>query len=61
MGSKRQSYSPECKDEAVKLVVNTGRTVAAVARELDVKEQTLGRWVQAPIESEVLDGGESPH
>lgn len=47
MGSKRQNYSPEFKDEAVKLVVNTGRTVAAVARELDVKEQTLGRWVHA--------------
>jgi transposase-like protein len=29
----------------VKLVVNTGRPVAVVARELGVKEQTLGRWV----------------
>ncbi len=29
------------KDEAVKLVINTGRAVATVARELGVKEQTL--------------------
>jgi len=29
----------------VKLVINTGRPVAVVARELGVKEQTLGRWV----------------
>ncbi|HEV8055961.1 MAG TPA: transposase, partial [Nocardioidaceae bacterium] len=31
--------------EAVKLVINTGRPVATVARELGIKEQTLGRWV----------------
>ena len=29
----------------MKLVINTGRPVAVVARELGVKEQTLGRWV----------------
>ena len=29
----------------MKLVINTGRTVATVARELGLKEQTLGRWV----------------
>src|SRR5665648_214861 len=44
MGSQRREFSPEYKDEAVKLVVNTGRRVAVVARELGVKEQTLGRW-----------------
>lgn len=47
MGSQRREFSPEYKDEAVKLVVNTGRPVATVARELGVKEQTLGRWVLA--------------
>ena len=45
MGRQRREFSPEYKDEAVKLVVNTGRTVAMVARELGIKEQTLGRWV----------------
>ena len=45
MGSQRREFTPEYKDEAVKLVVNTGRPVATVARELGIKEQTLGRWV----------------
>ena len=45
MGRQRREFSPEYKDEAVKLVINTGRPVAVVARELGVKEQTLGRWV----------------
>jgi len=45
MGRQRREFSPEYKDEAVKLVVNTGRPVAVVARELGIKEQTLGRWV----------------
>ena len=45
MGRERREYTPEYKDEAVKLVINTGRAVAVVARELGIKEQTLGRWV----------------
>ena len=45
MGRQRRGFTPEFKDEAVKLVINTGRPVAVVARELGVKDQTLGRWV----------------
>ena len=45
MGSQRREFTPEYKDEAVKLVINTGRTVATVARELGLNEATLGRWV----------------
>lgn len=45
MRKTRQEYTAEFKDEAVKLVVNTGRTVAVVARELGIHEATLGRWV----------------
>lgn len=45
MGRQRREFTPEYKYEAVKLVINTGRPVAVVARELGVKEQTLGRWV----------------
>ena len=45
MGRQRREFTPVYKDEAVKLVINTGRPVAVVARELGVKEQTLGRWV----------------
>ena len=44
MGNKRLEFTPEFKDEAVKLVVNTGRPVAVAARELGIVEQTLGNW-----------------
>ena len=47
MGSQRRVFTSVYEDGAVKLVVNTGRAVATVARELGVKEQTLGRWVLA--------------
>ena len=47
MGKQRKAYTPEYKDEAVKLVVNTGRPVATVARELGIVEQTLSNWVRA--------------
>ena len=44
IGSRRREFTPEYKDEAVKLVINTGRPVAIVARELGIVEQTLGNW-----------------
>ena len=46
MARQRRAYSPEFKDEAVKLVVNTGRPSAQVAKEIGVAEQTLSRWVK---------------
>ncbi|NNN02698.1 MAG: transposase [Acidimicrobiaceae bacterium] len=42
MGSTRRGFTPEYKDEAVKLVVNTGRPIATVARELGLQEQMRG-------------------
>ncbi|MGY4543270.1 transposase-like protein [Arthrobacter sp. UYNi723] len=45
MARKRRSYSAEYKQEAAMLVLNTGRAIADVGRELDIPEQTLGRWV----------------
>lgn len=41
----RKSYTPEYRREAARLVIDTGRTIAAVAREIGVGEQLLGRWV----------------
>jgi len=35
-------FTPEYKDEAVNLVINTGRTVATVARELGIQGVDLG-------------------
>ena len=47
MGRQRRGFTPEYKDEAVRLVINTGRAVATVARELGINEATFGRWVNA--------------
>ena len=45
MAKNRRSFTPEFKEEAAKSVVESGRTVAAVARELGLVEQTLRNWV----------------
>ncbi|MBC7518230.1 MAG: transposase, partial [Microbacteriaceae bacterium] len=36
MARTRREFTPEYKDEAVKLVINTGRAVSVVARELGI-------------------------
>ncbi len=46
MGRPRREFTPEYKDEAVKLVINTGRAVGTVGRELGISEALLGRWVK---------------
>ena len=45
MGAKRKSYTPRFRREAAHLVIDTGRTIAEVAREIGMGEQLLGRWV----------------
>jgi|ERR671913_605565 transposase-like protein len=45
MPERRRKFSPEFKDEAVKMVIETSRPIAEVAREIQVNEGTLGSWV----------------
>ena len=45
MSGKRKSYSPAYRREAAHLVIDTGRPIAHVAKEIGVGEQLLGRWV----------------
>ena len=42
---RRRSFSPEFRAEAVKMVIESSRPVAVVAREIGVNEGTLGNWV----------------
>lgn len=42
----RRKFSPEFKEEAAKMVVETSQPIAHVARELDLNETTLGNWVK---------------
>ena len=43
--SKYRKFSPEFRDEAVRLVIESSRPIAQVARELGINEGTLGNWV----------------
>ena len=45
MREKRRKFTPEFKAEAVRLVIDTSRPIAEVAREIGVHEGTLGNWV----------------
>jgi transposase len=45
MPERRRKFSPEYRDEAVKLAIETSRSIAVVARELNINEGTLGNWV----------------
>jgi transposase len=54
-GTRRQ-LTPEFKAGAARLVLQEGRTVAEVARDLDLWESVLHQWVkQAKV-----DGGKGP-
>jgi transposase len=47
LARSKKNYSPEFREEAVKLVIETSRPVAQVAKELGIVEGTLGNWVNA--------------
>jgi transposase len=46
MGSTRRSFTEEYKQKAVSFVVDDHRSMAEVARNIDVHEMTLGKWVK---------------
>jgi transposase len=45
--SKYKKFSPEFREETARMVVETSRPIADVARELGVSETTMGNWVRA--------------
>jgi transposase len=45
MPERRRKYSPEYRDEAVKMVIEASRPIATVVRDLNINEGTLGNWV----------------
>jgi len=42
----RRQFSEEFKDGAVRLVLDEGKTIGAVARELDLTASALAHWVK---------------
>jgi transposase len=55
MPKRYQSFTPEFREEAAKMVVDGSRAIAQVARELGVGETTLGNWVKAYREQHAAD------
>ncbi len=51
---ERRAYSAEYKAEVVELIRKSGKSVGAVARELDLTETAVRRWVQ---QAEIDSGG----
>jgi transposase len=58
---KQQRFTQEFKDEAVRLVLTSGRRQAEVARDLGLGVSTLDRWLsQARGRVVPVDGAETP-
>jgi transposase-like protein len=47
MPEPRRRFSPQFKAEAVQMVIETGKPIVEVARDLGVNDGTLGNWVNA--------------
>ena len=50
MATRRQ-FTQEYKDQAVNLVLDSGRSIAEVAKSIGVHEMTLGKWVKKAREN----------
>ena len=56
MPRTRPPYPPEFKAEAVRLVKSSGETIAQIAKDLGISNQTLRNWVG----QDNVDAGKKP-
>jgi transposase len=57
VGDKRRRFDPEFREGAVRIVKETGKPVAQVARDLGINPCTLHNWMKADREREAQGGG----
>ena len=57
----RRKFTAEFKVQAAHRLIHSGRSVAVVARELNVGEQSLGGWVRDDVAGWPLFRGRSPN
>jgi transposase len=55
VAGKYRKFTPEFREEAARMVVETSRPIADVARELGINETSLGNWVRAYREEHAGD------
>lgn len=53
---QRRTFTDEYKREVAGLVIDTGRPIVKVAKEINVGEQALGTWVRAEKSRRGLSG-----
>ena len=58
MAETRRKFDQDFREGAVRLVRETGKPIAQVARELGVNEGTLGNWVNDDRRRREAGGGE---
>jgi transposase len=58
MGSTRRAFTPEYKAQSVAFVIDGGRSIAEVARNIGVYEMTLGKWVT--VARAAAESGKNP-
>lgn len=56
MGDKRRRFEPKFRAGAVRIVAETGKPVAQVARDLGISAYTLHNWVKADRQAGRDDG-----
>jgi transposase len=57
MAETRRKFDQDFRDGAVRLVRETGKPIAQVARELGINDGTLGNWMNQDRRRRESDGG----